>query len=231
MSGRAAAHHEAAALFALKGCSMGDCYIITPLADEGAISKRPPKPGDLILCADGGYMAAKALLLKPDLLIGDFDSLQSNEMIDCPIWRVPKEKDETDSFLCVQKGVEMGATRFFVVGGLGGRLDHTFANIQLMAWGADRHVTVTCVSAAEEARLLTPGEHAIAQAPGAYLSFFAYSPKVTGLTLQAVQYPLTNAVIDNRFPLCVSNRFLDGPARVTFTEGLLLLIVSAMERL
>ena len=90
------------------------------------------EPGDLLICADGGYRHALALGLTPDWLVGDFDSLPEGGLAD-HIVQVRPEKDDTDANLAVLKGRELGYTNFVMYGGLGGRFDHSMANVQMMA--------------------------------------------------------------------------------------------------
>lgn len=209
-----------------EGAIVKRCYIITPLADAEALGRYPPQKGDTLLCADGGYVKAKAFGLSPDMVLGDFDSVDILSIVGCATRRVPAEKDETDTFLCLQEGMGRGYTQFLIIGGLGGRSDHTLANIQLMAWGLERNLQIRCVSALEEAFMLAPGEHEIAKVENAYLSFFAHTEAVTGLKLKGVQYPLDGITLDNRYALCVSNRFAGPFAEVSFLTGTLLCIIS-----
>ena len=79
---------------------------------------------DFVICCDGGYKAAVAMGLKPDLLVGDFDSLQEPLPKNVEILRFPIEKDDTDSMLAVREGLRRGYSRFVLLFSLGGRLDH-----------------------------------------------------------------------------------------------------------
>ncbi|MBQ2699673.1 MAG: thiamine diphosphokinase [Clostridia bacterium] len=194
--------------------------IITPLASEKDLTW--VRSGDLILCADGGYEAALALGLKPDRLIGDMDSRPCDQAVSCPVSRYPVMKDETDTVLCIREGIQMGAQEFIVLGGLGGRLDHTYANLQTMAYGLDLGVKVTLTGQGTEARLLSPGQYTLAKRPGMKLSLFAYTPQVTGLTLEGMVYPLQNASLDDRFPLGFSNGIAENEGRISFSSGELL---------
>lgn len=194
--------------------------IITPLTSEKDLTW--VRAGDLILCADGGYEAALALGLKPDRLIGDMDSRPCDQPVSCPVSRYPVMKDETDTVLCIREGIQMGAQEFIVLGGLGGRLDHTYANLQTMAYGLDLGVKVTLTGQGTEARLLSPGQYTLAKRPGMKLSLFAYTPQVTGLTLEGMVYPLQNASLDDRFPLGVSNGIAENEGRISFSSGELL---------
>ena len=114
---------------------MNICYIFgaldTPIADF------KPQESDLIIAADGGYSTLTKLNIKPDLVVGDFDSLGSipeNENV----VKHPVKKDDTDTLLAVKIGLEKGYKTFIIYGAIGGRLDHTVATIQTAAFVAER---------------------------------------------------------------------------------------------
>ena len=96
------------------------------------------EPFDIVfvLCADGGWQLARQAGVRPDLVIGDFDS--SDQPGEGPVERYPVEKDDTDTMLCLKKGLSMGFDDFLVVGGFGGRIDHTVGNLQALRYAANR---------------------------------------------------------------------------------------------
>ena len=97
-----------------------------------------PAPGDVVFAADGGYRHCQAAGLQPDLLLGDFDSLNDLPK-GIPIHTFPVEKDDTDAMLAVRRGLELGYREFVLYGSLDGpRLDHTVANFQTLQFLADR---------------------------------------------------------------------------------------------
>ena len=92
---------------------------------------------DYIICADGGTRHALALDLRPDLIIGDMDSvekgqLQSLKQAEVSIELFPHDKNETDLELAIQRAVELNPAQIIIIAGLGGRLDQTLANITLL---------------------------------------------------------------------------------------------------
>ena len=100
----------------------------------GKIDNNIAEDADLILAADSGYHKAVALEIKPQMLIGDFDSIfdgQSEKAFptDIEIRKSPCEKDETDTMLACEIAVEAGARELLIVGGTGGRADHGLSNI------------------------------------------------------------------------------------------------------
>jgi len=112
------------------------CVIIPAWAPDGIRDVVDLQPDDFILCADGGYNLAMRENISPNAVIGDFDSLEQapeNLPEGCQIVQAAREKNETDTFLCLSYGMQAGFRSFIVAGGIGGRLDHTLANLQLLA--------------------------------------------------------------------------------------------------
>ena len=97
-----------------------------------------PGPEDVVLAADGGYRHCQTAGITPDLLLGDFDSLESERPDNIPTHTFPVEKDDTDTMLAIRYGLEQGYQTFHLYGGTGGRMDHTLANLQALGFLA-RH--------------------------------------------------------------------------------------------
>ena len=92
----------------------------------------PIQDTDLVIAADGGLHHLEALDRKPDIILGDFDSLG---YVPTGAQVFPVEKDDTDSMLAVRKGLALGYRRFVLYGALDGpRLDHTVANLQTLCF-------------------------------------------------------------------------------------------------
>ncbi|MDR0875667.1 MAG: thiamine diphosphokinase [Clostridiales Family XIII bacterium] len=94
---------------------------------------------DYICCADGGYARCVAEGIRPDIVIGDFDSadLEAVRAAGIATEVSPSDKDDTDTMLCVKHGVSLGFGRFTIAGGLGGEFSHTMANLQALSFLAD----------------------------------------------------------------------------------------------
>ena len=91
-----------------------------------------PSVNDLIIAADGGLAYTESIGVKPDLVLGDFDSLGKKPSGDYQILTFPPEKDYTDLMLAAEEGFNRGAKTFYLLGATGGRMDHTLANIQVV---------------------------------------------------------------------------------------------------
>ena len=103
------------------------CYIF----GAGGFYGLPQRPaaGDTVIAADGGWRICRRENITPDLLLGDFDSLHTMPDF-ARIRRVPVEKDDTDMMLAIKEGLGRGETEFHLYGGMGGRTDHTIANLR-----------------------------------------------------------------------------------------------------
>ncbi len=200
---------------------MKTCYIFGALNTKTADFN--PTEQDLIITADAGYKTALELNFKPDLVVGDFDSLGSipeNETI----IKHPKEKDDTDTLLAVKLGLERGYKIFKIYGVLGGRLDQTIASIQTAEYIAenggiamiyDGNVTVTAI---KDAALEFP------QTMKGIVSVFTLCNEAKGVDLTGLYYPLTNATLTPNVPLGVSNEFIGKKSKISVKNGLLTII-------
>lgn len=184
---------------------------------------------DLVICADGGIRHAAALGLKPDLVLGDFDSAGA-ELIEAAaaagvsVERVPVEKDETDTHLALDAAVRRGADEIVLLGGTGDRLDHTFSNLLLLP-GVPSGVTVTVVDPKNVIRLLRPGGRLTVRAEsGSYLSLLPLSPEAKGVVAEGVKWPLDGATLRWGQSLGVSNQIIEAEAFVAVREGYLAVI-------
>lgn len=189
------------------------------------------KEDDFIICADGGFLHARSEGIEPDILIGDFDSM--NDIPDdfvsgcgCEIIRLAAEKDDTDTMICLKYGIEHGYEEFFILGGLGGRLDHTVANLQTMSYAIDRKKSVWFLDGKNRTTLRTPGKLTVKKEDGFKISLFAFTESCEGVCISGVKYPLKDCVLGNSFPLGVSNEFLSDQAEISHTSGKLLIILS-----
>lgn len=180
--------------------------------------------GALLICADCGYLRAREQGLRPDILIGDLDSLTGELPADCEIIRRPVEKDETDTLLAVCCGRDRGCRRFFIYGVFGGsRPDHSLANVQMLHHMALEGLEGTLFHGSSRITVQLPGVKRYERFNG-YLSLFSLSDTCEGLTETGVHYPLHDHCLRNSFPLGVSNRITGAYAEISFRTGVLLVM-------
>lgn len=198
------------------------CYIIGAWHGEDACIR--PREGDFVIAADGGYAALQALGVTADLVVGDFDSLgyvpQAEEVVQHPVM-----KDDTDMMLAVKLGLDRGYRNFVLTGSVGGRLDHTLANLQTLMYLAQQgargmlYGEGTVITALKDGSLTLTGE--------GVLSVFCLSGEARGVTEQGLLYGLDNAVMVSGYPIGVSNEFTGVPATISVTDGTLIILWSA----
>ena len=205
---------------------MKKCAIITTYI-EGNLAELLPDPEEyFVICADGGYAQAVEAGIKPDLIIGDLDSYKGDIPKDVPIEKLPVEKDETDTGHSLTYAVNKGYKEIVIVGGIGGRFDHTVSNMQNVAGVCEKGVQVTLVSDGNEYTAVKNGSITVKKRAGWKLSVLSLTEKCEGVSLSGVYYPLEGAVMTNTFPLGTSNEFVDDEAVISVKNGMLLVVVS-----
>lgn len=187
------------------------------------------RPGDCIICCDGGYHHAKTLGVRPDLILGDFDSYQGPLPEGIPTEGFSPIKDDTDAMLAIKEGIHRGYEEFLLLAAFGGRMDHSYANLQCLAYLRQRGKRASILGARDKAYLVLGGETlALEQEEGVAVSVFSYGQQAEGVTLQGLYYPLQDALLTNGFPLGVSNHFAAPTAQITLAKGTLLVLVSQL---
>ena len=206
---------------------MSRCIIIAPLYDGCERELLRPREGDCLICADGGYAAAVRFGLRPELVIGDFDSMPPRVFPGCEVLRLPVHKDDTDLEVCLRAGAERGYSEFVIAGAIGGRLDHTIAALQAAKAAALQGYRVTLVDACNRLSVLTPGSYDLSSPAmeDRFLSLLAATDRVTGITLTGAEWELDNAELTSADPIGTSNR-VTGRPMLRFETGLLYLIRS-----
>lgn len=224
------------------------CLIVTSRVDSADRLSVDPSAYDAIICADKGLQVAEAMDLLGDVpvyLIGDYDSgtppTEAEKAAASGLVVLPCVKDMTDSEAAIDLAVSKGFGRIHVLGGLGGRFDHSMGNLGMLAKYVDdpRVVELWFEDGQNRVFLKTPGTFRV-PAPGtalpdggpvnrfAYFGLIAYGGPVEGLTITGAKYPLSAHTLTPDTTLGVSNEVAAGApyAEVTHADGLLLVILS-----
>jgi len=204
--------------------------VITPYLLHPIRSILPCVQADLTVCADTAYLAAQAEGITPDAVIGDFDHAEQSDLPGSgqKTLRFSSVKDDTDTMLCVKYALNRGANEIVIVGGIGGRLDHTFANLQTLAYIRQRGANGILLDGEHEVRLI---DSRIVLERGAYdyASVFAYDPLCRDITLRGFKYEAEHIDLTSAFPLGVSNEITADRAEIEVCEGRLLVILAKKE--
>ncbi|MBO5857332.1 MAG: thiamine diphosphokinase [Clostridia bacterium] len=200
---------------------MNICYIFG--AVDCSVTDFKPNENDLIIAADGGYSTLKKLNIKPDLLVGDFDSL-GNVPENENIIKHPVKKDDTDTLLAVKIGLEKGYKTFVIYGAIGGRLDHTVATIQTATFVAENGGIAYFYDGNHTVTAIKNSSIKFKDTAKGYISVFALSGIAKGVTIKGLLYELDNAEISPTFPIGVSNEFLGKESEISVKDGILTII-------
>lgn len=180
-----------------------------------------PAKGDFVIAADAGLRLLEEKGIRPDLIVGDFDTLHYIPQGE-NVLRLPPEKDDTDMSVAIKEGIRAGYTVFHIYCGTGGRIDHTIANLQLLAYLSERGMQGFLFDRDSVFTAITDRELAFDRIDGGYVSVFSWSESSTGVYLKNLKYELHDAVLTNSFPLGVSNEFIGKKSSIIVRDGTLL---------
>ena len=159
--------------------------------------------------------------MPPDLVVGDFDSLGRRPSHPNVI-QLPSAKDDTDMVYALREGLDRGFRRFVLLGGVGGRLEHTLANLQALSWLTTQGARGVLAGEGTVATVLRDETMTFPAGLTGFWSAFCLSGTAEGVTLRNLKFELTDHTISADFPLGVSNEFLEQPAQVSVRRGALL---------
>lgn len=232
---------------------MKKCYVVGAGEMHGDLT---PCEDDLVIAADGGVAHLLSLGITPDVIVGDFDSVAQSvgEVLDIDstsavigvdrdgvsytatkckiegkmveIVKYPVEKDETDTYLAYLIGLSRGYSEFALYGGVGGREDHTFANLCLLLRIKNEKNNATLYGNGVKFFVLKNEKAEIHGEPGATVSVFAFGTVAEGVSIQGLKYEARDVSLDPARPLGVSNSFLSsGEGEIEVKDGALLVAI------
>lgn len=178
---------------------------------------------DLIIAADGGYTTLTALGIEPNVIIGDFDSCPPPTDVAAHVVKLNRDKDDTDMLAAVKLGLRRGYKMFVLYGGTGGRLDHTVANISVLAYLNAYSARGFLVDRESIATVITDDKITLPKTARGTVSVFAYGGTASGVTLENLSYTLDNAELNPQFPIGVSNAIAAPNAKISVKHGSLLI--------
>ena len=199
------------------------CYIFAAAEFDGTLKFKPRKGIDFIIAADAGYRHLQKLRIIPDMLIGDFDSLR--EIPDgVELLRFPSMKDDTDLMLAVKYGFAHGYHRFIIYGGMGGRLDFTLANFQILSNIVNNGGSAYLVGCGSLITAVRNGTLLFDEHFTGRISILCSGNQACDVTLRGLKYPLEQAILKYDEPLGISNEFLEMHGSITVGSGMLIVI-------
>ena len=199
---------------------MGKCIIFCAAAFDAPA--QPIGAEDFIIAADGGLRHTDGLGIRPDVILGDFDSLGYTP---AGANVFPVEKDDTDAMLAVRVGLERGFRHFLLYGSLDGpRLDHTVANFQTLQYLADRGAEAYLIGNDYMVTVVKNGCLRFPENSRGILSVFCMGADARGVSIGGMQYELKDGTLTAGFPLGVSNHFIGKEGSVSVEQGSLLIL-------
>ena len=205
----------------------GTCHVVCAGPAEQLDIERAD--GDFLIAADGGYELCARAGLKPDLLIGDFDSLGSDMRADASVQVIalPCAKDDTDTLAALREGLARGYERFELHAALGGDIAHTFANLQCLLFLAEHGARGTAHGGGQTALVVRPddGECRIDVQVGTRVSVFAFAGSAHGVTERGLAWELDDATLSPGFPIGVSNTAVAETIVIGVSEGVLAVVI------
>ena len=211
---------------------MGRCILIG--AGDLTVSQIPMAEGDYCIAVDGGMDYLEYLGVEPNLILGDMDSatdhmreavLQIAREYPEKVVLLPSEKDDTDMLAAIKEGLKRGYTDFRLYAATGGRMDHTLANIQCLAYLKGHNAKGYLMDGNGMMLYLKDESVTFKENMTGTLSLFSMVKETKGVTIKGMKYELEDAVLGNDFPIGVSNVFLGKEAYITVADGELLCIL------
>ena len=177
---------------------------------------------EFVFC-DSGLKHEDALNVHPLLIVGDFDSFDKPERGE-EIIVLPCEKDDTDTFFAAKTALERGYTEFLLIGVIGGRLDHTLANVSLLLYLFDNGAIGEIYD--DYSRMCIVGKSKVKVSKDAkFFSLNNCDGDAHGVNIENAKYQLKDATVTSSYTYSVSNELLDGlEATVNVEKGRMLLV-------
>jgi thiamine pyrophosphokinase len=190
------------------------------------------RPEDVLIAADGGTQHCKTLGLTPSLIVGDFDSVEAEELAIYQAKGVgtiqhPSYKDETDLELAIALAVERGLDELYIIGALGSRWDMTISNLLLLALPQFSRVNIHVVDGRQDIFLLHGGGNIeLDGTPGTTISLIPLGGDARGISTHGLEYPLRNETLHFGSSRGVSNVFVEGHIQIELGQGILLCMLN-----
>lgn len=185
-----------------------------------------------VIAVDGGAFYTKKIGVLPNLIVGDFDTLDKKVLqeykekgIEYAIY--PSEKDYTDTHLAVEIALKKKPTKITIVAGTGSRLDHTLGNIGLLLLALKQGILMEIVDKNNRMYMIDKEWKIQKQLTyGTYISLLPYSEVVSGITLTGFRYSMENETLSFGESRGISNELVEKEGKITLKKGVLLIIES-----
>jgi len=187
---------------------------------------------DYVICADGGLEKAANLGVVPNVILGDFDSvdpivLKKYQSMNIETKKFPAEKDYTDMELSIEFAIEKGYENIVLIGASGSRLDHSMANIMLLEKYFKLGIKIEMIDNNNKIKIISDNTDLyLNNKENYFVSIVPVDDLISGLTLEGFKYPLDEVIVKRGSTLCVSNEIIKNKGRVLLNKGTALLFIS-----
>ena len=191
--------------------------------------------GGICIAVDGGYGYCKMLGIEPDFIVGDMDSLEEGVRGEIEEMRernpeklvlLDREKDDTDMLAALRIALKKGFRKFGIYGALGGRVEHTIANIQCLGFLKNNGAEACIIDGNTRITVIKNETIRFQKETEGYLSLFALGDQAEGVTIAGMKYLLDRVTVTNDYPIGISNEFIGEEGQITVENGMLLIIIS-----
>lgn len=188
------------------------------------------KGSSIIIAADGGALHALRANITPNIVVGDFDSLKEIDLeklgsLGSKIIRHPTDKDETDFELALNHALELKPNSIIIIGGLGGRLDHTLGNVGIFIEDRFKNTQITFIDKNQIAWIIN-GQSEISSlgSKQEIVSLIPLSEEVHGVITEGLRWKLTDSTLRHGKSRSLCNEVLVDKWSVKIKSGVLLVI-------
>ncbi len=176
------------------------------------------------IACDAGYLNFIKAGIQPDLLIGDFDSLPKDVMInDVKTMKLNPIKDVTDTEYALDYLIDKGFKDILILGAIGGRLDMTLTTIALLAKACKQHIKIAALYNEDIVFPLCDSQMTFKEDATGMISAFSFTDQSIGVDEINLKYQLHNYTLTNLKPLGVSNEFINKKAIIKVKNGILII--------
>jgi thiamine pyrophosphokinase len=185
---------------------------------------------DMVICCDGGIRHLSVLGLEPDLIVGDFDSVD-HALLDkykrkgVPVKSFPAIKNETDTELAVNTAIELRANQVSLIGAIGSRWDHSYANVMLLVKLAKLNISAEILHSHNHISV-TDEKFSFSSDPGQIISLLPLGENVIIHSVKGLQYPIDNQEMPLDTPYGISNIFLEENVEIVIKSGWLMAVLT-----
>ena len=206
------------------------CVIVAAsnISNYTFVSKFLNQDSDYYIVVDGGLKHCSLLGIKPNLIVGDFDSYPNFNVKDykgVDVITLSPAKDDTDSFYAAKYALSKGFDDFLFIGAVGDRFDHSLVNISILSFLIEKECRVKIIDDYSVIRMLKSNDEVVVDDNCKFFSTLAINGNADGVNITGAKYPLDNGLITCSFQYGVSNEPIKGKeVKVKIKKGFLLLI-------